>query len=136
MYEIIKDRLATHGIGDDYIVQPPELTRTREIIFINGEGPWYILDARVLSDEGLSRNSLYEYLIETGCHMLMYYKPVVVCCGAGQSRSNAIALGILVQHFKMDFYDAYELIREKVPIQWILPDHIAKLKQIFNVTIP
>lgn len=31
---------------------------------------------------------------------------VVICCRAGVSRSNAIAVGVLVCYFKMDFYEA------------------------------
>ena len=31
---------------------------------------------------------------------------VVICCRAGVSRSNAIALGVLVHHFKIDVNQA------------------------------
>ena len=41
---------------------------------------------------------------------------VVVCCSHGMNRSNSIALGVLVQYFKMDFFKALELIQSKVPI--------------------
>jgi predicted protein tyrosine phosphatase len=36
---------------------------------------------------------------------------VVVCCSHGMNRSNAIALGVLVQYFKMDLFKALELIK-------------------------
>lgn len=36
----------------------------------------------------------------------------------------------------MDFYDAYNLIREKVPIAQIEPSHMSKLKKLFNVGLP
>jgi hypothetical protein len=36
----------------------------------------------------------------------------------------------------MDFYDALELIKEKVPISNIDPSHIVALKKMFNVTLP
>ena len=144
MYEIIPNRLATHGIGDNNLVEP-FFNSSTGIALHNKEGDevttengdyWYILDARVISDEGISDILDYAYLIAYADHMLKGNEACVVCCGVGQSRSNAIALGILVHHFKMDFYEAYELIREKVPIQWIHPDHIAKLKKLFNVTLP
>ena len=141
MYEIIPGKLASHGIGDNYLVQPKDEARHGDHITLNNR-EWRIVDARTISDEGTSPVRDYAYLIDIGEGLLEWIHTyeldmgVVVCCGAGQSRSNAIAIGILVEHFKMDFYDAYELIREKVPIQWILPDHITKLKKLFNVTVP
>lgn len=136
MYGIIPDKLATHGIGDNYLVQPANEARHEEPLFFRDNKAWHILDARILSDEGDSDEYIYRYLIDYGKRIIDEYGNVVVCCGAGQSRSNAIALGILIQAFNYNFYDAYELIREKVPIQQIMPEHIAKLKEIFNVTIP
>lgn len=136
MYEIIPDTLATHGIGDDYVVQPIEKRRTGEKIVFNNKD-WIIIDARVLSDEGLSSQDDYEWLI-AWCR---WYESalghrICICCGAGQSRSNAIALGYLVYKFNMDFYGAWELVKKKVPICYIMPDHISMLKKIFGVTLP
>ena len=54
---------------------------------------------------------------------------VVICCVAGVSHSNAIALGVLVKYFGMDFYDAWELIKKRVPREYINPSHISKLKK-------
>lgn len=56
--------------------------------------------------------------------------------GAGQSRSPVIALGVLMKHNNMDFYDAYNLVREKVPVAQIEPGHIERLKKLFNVGLP
>ena len=36
----------------------------------------------------------------------------------------------------MDFYEAWELVKSKVPIANIDPAHIEKLNQLFNVTLP
>jgi hypothetical protein len=41
-----------------------------------------------------------------------------------------------MKHFHMDFYDAVDLIEEKVPICNIDPLHIIVLKKIFNLTLP
>ena len=41
-----------------------------------------------------------------------------------------------MKHYNMDFYDAYNLIREKVSIAQIEPCHISKLKKLFDVGIP
>jgi predicted protein tyrosine phosphatase len=60
---------------------------------------------------------------------------VVICCVAGISRSNAIALGVLVKYFDMDFYDAWELVRQRVPRANINSSHISKLKKLFGVTL-
>jgi hypothetical protein len=48
----------------------------------------------------------------------------------------AIALGILVRYFHMDFYDAWDLIDSRVPISSIDPGHISQLKKLFSVTVP
>lgn len=64
------------------------------------------------------------------------HKKVVICCGAAQSRSPAIAIGVLMKRYDMDFYDACNLVREKVPIAQIEPCHISKLKKLFNVGLP
>jgi hypothetical protein len=57
---------------------------------------------------------------------------VVICCRAGVSRSNAIALGVLV-HFKIGFSQALGLITSKIPICDILPPHISAICKLLNV---
>jgi protein-tyrosine phosphatase len=96
---------------------------------------WLIIDARILSDYKVNDIQGYLALIDTCSLALNQNHRVIVCCGAGISRSNAVALGVLVKHFKMDFYDAWELIKEKVPISNIDPLHTVALKKIFNVTL-
>lgn len=49
-----------------------------------------------------------------------------------RGRSNAIALGVLVYHFKINFNQAMELIISKVPICNILPPHISALQKLLN----
>ena len=48
------------------------------------------------------------------------HKVVVICVG-GISRSNAVALAYLVKN-GMDFYEAHDLIKAKVPIAQICED--------------
>lgn len=130
MYKI-NDQLATEGIGES--VYPLARYNHCRIGYIDG---FRIVDVRVLNDyEG---NSQFDYLVNIlrVTSWLENGENVVVCCGAGQSRSNAIALGALVKHFKMGFFDAWELIRENVPISRIDPSHIAALKKMFKVKIP
>jgi hypothetical protein len=130
MYEIIKDKLAVEGIGEDYHPMPEGFNHPR----MDG---WYQVDARVLSDLGEENEpGSYKELISLASVMLRMESKCVIVCGAGQSRSNAIAVGVLVSHFDMDFYDAWELVKEKNPTCYIDPSHISHLKKIFKVTLP
>jgi len=79
---------------------------------------------------------IYKQKIDDAISTLAKHKKIVICCGAGQSRSPAIASGILMKHYNMDFYNAYNLVREKVPEALIEPCHISKLKKLFNVGLP
>jgi protein-tyrosine phosphatase len=80
-------------------------------------------------------NPLFEY--ELNIMRIVSYlelgEKVVICCLAGVSRSNAIALGVLVHHFKINVNQALELITSKVPICNILPPHISALSKLLNV---
>ncbi len=96
---------------------------------------FWIVDVRDMLDESQPVDA-YKRKIDYALLCLDKHKKVVVCCGAGQSRSPAIAIGILMKRFNMDFYDAYNLVREKVPIAQIEPCHISKLKQLFHVGLP
>lgn len=53
---------------------------------------------------------------------------VIVICVGGMSRSNAIVLAYLVKN-GMDFYESWDLIREKVPIAQISMDLIDFIKE-------
>jgi hypothetical protein len=49
----------------------------------------------------------YERKIDLAWDKMQKYGRVVICCVAGTSRSNAIALGVLVRYFKMPFDEAW-----------------------------
>jgi predicted protein tyrosine phosphatase len=125
----ITDSLATHGLGETTY----PAARLEEG-FLDNTGFW-IVDVRDMLDESQPVDA-YKRKIDYALLCLDKHKKVVVCCGAGQSRSPAIAIGILMKRFNMDFYDAYNLVREKVPIAQIEPCHINKLKQLFHVGLP
>ena len=74
--------------------------------------------------------------VDLAWELMQKHGRVVICCVAGISRSNAIALGVLVKYGGMDFYDAWTLVEDRVPIANINPSHISKLKRLFNVTLP
>jgi protein-tyrosine phosphatase len=89
---------------------------------------------RVLSDFGEDNQiSDYSLNILRAISWLQIGQKVVICCSTGQSRSNAIALGVLVKFYRMHFYDAWNLVKEKVPISDIDSSHIAKLKELFKI---
>jgi protein-tyrosine phosphatase len=96
---------------------------------------FWIVDVRDILDES-QPVEVYQQKIDYAVSQLEDHKKVVICCGAGQSRSPAIVIGVLMKKYNMDFYDAYNLVREKVPIAQIEPCHISKLKKLFNVDLP
>jgi predicted protein tyrosine phosphatase len=144
VYKIL-DNLATHGIeynydNNYYLISKDSVSEEEILTFSEATdedgNKWLIIDTRILSDYKVNDIQDYLALIDTCSLALNQNHRILVCCGAGISRSNAVALGVLVKHFKMDFYDAWELIKEKVPISNIDPSHIVALKKIFNVTLP
>ena len=97
---------------------------------------WFLIDVRDMADDGTNKLTVYEKRIDEAVELLDLHCNVVIGCDAGISRSNSIALGVLVKHFKMDFYDAWELVRQKVPRCNIDPSHIRRLKKLFSVGPP
>ena len=135
MYRIL-DNLATQGIGENILTGGGKNKTGMRLAPGMMMEDWYIVDVRDMLDHGGNPISLYKKKIFTVTGFLLENKRVVVCCGAGQSRSNAIALGVLIDKFGMNFYDALELVKEKVPVCNIDSSHINALKKMFDVTIP
>lgn len=134
MYQIIKNKLATAAIWQyQYNFLNEGLYQLRSF---NPIRSWPVIDVRDLFDEDSNSLDDYNKKINLVWDAIQNYGRSVVCCVAGISRSNAIALGVLVRHFDMDFYDANELIKMKVPGSNISPGHIVKLKKMFKVTSP
>ena len=124
MYEIL-DNLATHGIGEPGLI---ERYVNCEIGFIDD---FRIIDVRTLKD-GDNVPSEYLLNIVRVTSYLELREKVVICCRVGASRSNAIAVGVLVRYFKMDFYKAMELVISKVPICNILQPHVTALQKLLK----
>ena len=116
----ILDNLATYGIGEPGLLAG--YSECKEGFIDN----FRIVDVRILVD---GENPLLEY--ELNITRVVSYlelgQKVVICCRAGVSRSNAIALGVLVHYFKIDFSQAVDLITTKIPICHILAPHISAL---------
>lgn len=127
----VNEVLAVHALGEKGYY--PLLYVDLDVGMIKGHR---IVDVRCLYDEPLNNHNDYRLNIMRAVSWLEIDERVVICCGAGISRSPAIAVGVLVKHFKMNFYDAMNLVDEKVPTAQIEPCHISALKHIFNVTVP
>ncbi len=130
MYKILEN-LATDGLGE-----PTELSSYAdcEIGLIDD---FIIIDVRVLPEfDTPSSPSEYTLNIVRVTSYLELDEKVVVCCSRGMNRSNAIALGVLIQYFKMDFFKALELIKSRVPICTIISANIVALTKLFNVEFP
>ncbi len=122
MHNILSN-LATHGIGKPGII---ERYVNCEIGFIDD---FRIIDVRTLID-GDNAPSEYVLNIVRVTSYLELHEKVVICSSVGVSRSNAIAVGVLVRYFKMDFYKAIELVISKVTICNILQPHIIALQKL------
>jgi hypothetical protein len=129
MYKILEN-LATDGLG-----QPSELSAyvKCEIGFIDD---YRIIDVRVLPEFDTPSSFEYKLNIMRVASYLELGEKVVVCCSHGMNRSNAIALGVLVQYFKMDFFKAWELIRLRVPVCTIISTNIVALTKLLKVKFP
>jgi protein-tyrosine phosphatase len=150
MVYLINNRLAVHGFDWDWeknkeiptndheyeefnygVITDPKFDKTGKEL----DG-WVILDCRNLLDDWVNPKEKYEELIDIGRLFLEHKLNVVCCCSAGQSRSSSIALGILVDFFEMDFYDAWEEVKTKNPVCNIAMQHLDAIKNIYGVTLP
>jgi hypothetical protein len=143
LYEIIKGKLATTSMPENGPLDqhegwgPNNKTTNKQIV--NGR-VWTIVDARIISEQGEDHHNryplLHNYLMANACHILHTGYRCLIICDTGISRSNSIALGVLVEYYGINFYDALDLIKEKVPISQINPPHIEFLKRKFGVMLP
>lgn len=76
-----------------------------------------------------SQNPIHiKSLAEEAPELLGKHDRIVVCCSAGVSRSNSIAIAILMKQAKMTFEEAYKLVQEKVPIADPLSCHLDMIR--------
>jgi protein-tyrosine phosphatase len=97
---------------------------------------YHALDVRFLLDGEGNPDQMYQMYIDRAIALLNLGLPVVICCAAGQSRSPAVCLGVLIKRYNMDFYEAHDFIKSKSPFTEIDYSHIAALKRIFRVGPP
>lgn len=130
MYKIT-DTLATHALGEIQYPLPKEKLETGHL-FDNTD--FVILDCRDLLDEPNERQAYLDKLNEAE-KLLQENKKIVVFCGAGLSRSPAIAIAILTKFHNMSFHEAYNLVHTKVPDIEIESCHIKSLAKILNINL-
>ena len=134
----ITNKIAVHGLGEKGTHPLPWIERDEGIV----EGV-DIYDVRFMSDLGEDNPDALYALTIRNIIAIMDYRDVhygdgriAICCGAGQSRSCAIAVGVLIDAYNMDYYDAVELVKEKVPIANMDPSHLAALRRLYSVGRP
>ncbi|MBA3750232.1 MAG: dual specificity protein phosphatase family protein [Nitrosopumilus sp.] len=126
---IIEDKLATRGIAEyNYEYVEEGIYQSNQ----NLPYSWKVANVRSLQDNGSNSLGDYQKHIDIAFNMIREHGKVAICCSYGISRSNAIALGVLVKYFDMNFDEAEILIKQKVEKADINPEHIKKLKKLFN----
>lgn len=128
MYQI-NPRLATHGLeaqwgsglADDMILQPDSDG------MIEG---FKVLDIRERMLDAKNPVSTYRKLTDECISLLEKHQKVVICCSAGVSRSNSIAIAVLVKYFGFGFEEACKLVRQSVPIANPLPVHLRQVMRL------
>lgn len=120
MYKIT-EKLATGGL-DLYDTEGKGKT------FYNG---WHILDIRnMLNDDETNEPADYIKVAKIANQIAEKHGNVCICCSAGQSRSNSIAVLYLMMYENMTFEDAYKKVDENVKICNISLDHLDKIRDL------
>ena len=128
LYEI-NPQLASHGleaqwgsgIPEEMVLQPDN----HDLIL-----GFKVLDIRERMLDAPNPTHVYRRLVIEAIELIKRYDKVVICCSAGVSRSNGIAVGVLVKYFGISFEEACKLVRKKVPIADISACHLEKLKSL------
>ncbi len=120
--------LISNGLAVDAIPGKEIITHYVDTVVGNIDD-FIIIDVRVLRNGHPNPDKEYLLNIIRVTSWLQCNQKVVICSSVAKSRSTAVAVGVLVKYFKMDFYTAMEFIKEKVPVT-----HITSLKRIFCIT--
>jgi hypothetical protein len=124
---LINDALAIDAIPQ----KKPEMRYVDAVV--GNIQDFIIIDVRMLKDD--RPNPVQEYMLNIirVTSWLQCDEKVVICSSTGRSRAAAIALGVLVKYFKMNFYNALEFLRKKVPTADINNTHTDSLERLFCV---
>lgn len=130
MKVIVDKKLATSGLGGKKIKSRLPF-KIKGRVYVN-DIVWHTLDVRDLSDggtEGCNEDLAYEKKIDKAISYLKKKKSILLCCAAGKSRSNAIALGILIKYYGMTYGKALEFVNDKANAK-IRQPHLNAIKRI------
>ena len=112
---IIAPHLATHGLEWQF---DNSLTED-DILHPDSHGfiqSYPVLDVRTRMQDAPNEPHIYPKLIGEAIALIQKHGKVVVCCSAGISRSNSIAVGVLMRWNQMSFEQAVKTVKDKVPI--------------------
>ena len=123
---ILENILATDGIEYNYKYLLDDNYQPDQ----NTADIWKVVDVRRLRDDYTNTLEDYQKYIDLSIEAIEEHGKVAICCSYGVSRSNAIALGVLVKYYNMDFKGAQQLIKHKVKRSNIKEIHISKLKKL------
>jgi protein-tyrosine phosphatase len=125
---ILDDKLATDGIqySYSYLLEGYYQPDTKST------DSWKVVDVRRLRDDDSNTLDDYKKYIDLCFEAIKEQGKVAICCSYGVSRSNAIALGVLVKYYDMNFIEALQLIKHKVKKSNIKEIHITKLKKLLG----
>jgi hypothetical protein len=98
----------------DAIPQTKKEMRYVDAVIGKKEG-FQIIDVRMLRYSHSNRDEEYLLNIVRVTSWLQCNEKVVICSSTAKSRSPAIAVGVLIKHFKLDFLGAWDQVRKKVP---------------------
>jgi len=99
------------------------------------ENIYKIVDVREMVDKEGNPNQLILEKIDTGIKLIKKNNKVVICCDYGMSRSNVIAIGILVKYYKYGFAEAVKYVIKKTgkeAIQLGLLDSVRNTLEVSN----
>lgn len=123
---IINERLATHGLESQLNSQKSSSQPDK-----NGMIDGYkVIDIRGWLNDAPTPSKAYRWFVQRAGTELQRYGKIVICSSAGVSRSNAIAVGVLMKFFGMSFEEAISLIKEKVPIADPMPCHLEQIARL------
>jgi len=88
-----------------------------------------LVDVRDLVDGPGNSNEVLLDKINSVTELLKQNKRVVICCDYGLSRSNAIAVGALMNHYGHDFDSAVSLVAEKTESKAIRVDLLGSVRR-------
>jgi len=99
---------------------------------------WRVINAMDIPDGLCNPLRIYDKIREACMYLYSHDEKTKVMfrCHAGMSRSNGLAVGVLVEFFGMEFGEAMELVATKVPRAMINYDFLYSVKVALTLFNP